>query len=97
MWSLEDTSPVTFLDLQMLKDPPKTHDEWLKLFQQQETLHTVEIQKWQKILKTAIHLLRQTEESLNELQRSIHPSYTKKIMSIIQNHKDALDKVNKEL
>lgn len=42
-----------------LRDPPKTHEEWVKLLQQQETLHTVEMQKWQRILKTAIELLRE--------------------------------------
>lgn len=41
------------------RDPPKTHDDWIKLLQQQETLHSVEIQKWQRILQTAIHLLKQ--------------------------------------
>lgn len=41
--------------------------------------------------------LFQTEESLNELQRSIHPLYTEKMMSLIQNHKDALDKAQDEL
>lgn len=34
-------------------------------------------------------LMLQTEESLNELQRSIHPSYAEKMMSLIQNQKDA--------
>lgn len=97
LWSLEETPPYTLLDLQVLKDPPKTHDEWLKLFQQQEALHTVEMHKWQRILKTAIQLLRQTEDSLNELQRSIHPTYTNKIMSFVQSHKESLENVDGEL
>lgn len=46
------------------RDPPKTHDDWIKLLQQQETLHSVEIQKWQRILKTAIHLLKQVKDLL---------------------------------
>lgn len=88
LWSLEESPPYTILDLHVLRDSPKTHEEWLKLFQQQETLHTVEMQKWQRVLKTAIQLLKKTEESLSELQRSIHPTYTNKIMSIVQSHKD---------
>lgn len=81
------------------------------MLQQQETLHSVEIQKWQRILKTSIQLLKQvsfdafsydvkyfyveilqTEESLNELQRAINPTYTHKVMSILQNHKDTVEK-----
>jgi hypothetical protein len=56
----------------------------------------VEIQKWQRILKTAIQLLKQTEESLNELQRSINPTYTNKVMSILQNHKDAVEQTRQD-
>ena len=42
----------------ILREPPKTHDEWLKFLQQQERLHTTEMLKWQKVLQTAIELLR---------------------------------------
>ncbi|XP_031334333.1 protein Aster-B-like isoform X3 [Photinus pyralis] len=97
LWLLEDMPPYTLLDLHVLKDPPTSHDEWIKLLQKQETLHSLEMQRWQKVLKTSIQLLKQIEESLNELQHSIHPTYTSKIMSIIQNHKDAVDKVQEEL
>ncbi|KAF5270412.1 hypothetical protein FQR65_LT05600 [Abscondita terminalis] len=92
LWLLEDMPPYTLLDLHILKDPPTSHDEWIKLLQKQETLHSLEMQKWQKVLKTSIDLLKQIEESLNELQHSIHPTYTNKIMSIIQNHKDTVGK-----
>lgn len=40
------------------RDPPKTHEEWLKILQQQESLHATEMLKWQKVLQTAIELLR---------------------------------------
>lgn len=43
----------------LCREPPKSHEEWLKLLQQQETLHTVEMQKWQRVLKSAVQLLRQ--------------------------------------
>ncbi|KAJ8921707.1 hypothetical protein NQ315_010617 [Exocentrus adspersus] len=88
LWSLEEAPPYTLLDLHVLKNPPKSHEEWIKLLQQQEALHTIEAQKWQRILKTSIRLLRQAEESLNELQLSIHPSYTNKVISIIQNQEN---------
>ena len=41
------------------RHPPKSHDEWLHVLQQQETLHNVEMQKWQKVLQAAVQLLRQ--------------------------------------
>ncbi|KAF5288678.1 hypothetical protein FQA39_LY15320 [Lamprigera yunnana] len=92
LWLLEDMPSYTLLDLHILKDPPTSHDEWIKLLQKQETLHSLEMQRWQKVLKTSIELLKQVEESLNELQQSIHPTYTNKIMSIIQNHKESVGK-----
>ncbi|KAK5650620.1 hypothetical protein RI129_001649 [Pyrocoelia pectoralis] len=101
LWLLEDMPPYTLLDLHVLKldfrDPPTSHDEWIKLLQKQETLHSLEMQRWQKVLKTSIQLLKQVEASLNELQHSIHPTYTSKIMSIIQNHKEAVDKAQEDL
>ncbi|XP_025830543.1 GRAM domain-containing protein 1B isoform X2 [Agrilus planipennis] len=97
LWSLEEAPPYTLLDLHILKEPPNSHEEWIKLLQKQETLHTIEMQKWQRVLKTSIQLLKQIEDSLSELQHSIHPTYTNKIMSVIQNHKDTLDKVQEEL
>ncbi|XP_022906025.1 protein Aster-B isoform X2 [Onthophagus taurus] len=97
LWTLEGAIPSTFIDLHVLKDPPTTHEEWVKLLQQQETLHTVEMHKWQKILKTAIQLLRDIEESLSQLQRSIHPAYTSKIMSMVQNQDGSKSSNNDEL
>ncbi|VEN45147.1 unnamed protein product [Callosobruchus maculatus] len=59
LWSLEEAPPYTFLDLHLFKNPPKSHEDWIKLLQQQEALHTIESQKWQKLLKNAINLLKQ--------------------------------------
>ncbi|KAJ8970115.1 hypothetical protein NQ317_000569 [Molorchus minor] len=64
LWSLEETPPYTLLDLHVLKNPPKSQEEWVKLLQQQEALHTLEAHKWQRILKASIELLKQAEESL---------------------------------
>lgn len=79
LWSLEEVSPSSFFDPRVLQNPPKSHDDWIKLLQQQENLHSVEAQKWQRILRNAVSLLRQAEESLNELQRSIQPNYLSKM------------------
>ncbi|CAH0553389.1 unnamed protein product [Brassicogethes aeneus] len=76
LWSLEETPPYT-IDLQILQNLPKNHDDWINLLQKQESLHTVEVKKWQKILKNALSLLRQAEESLTELQISIYPASNK--------------------
>nr|CAD7456239.1 unnamed protein product [Timema tahoe] len=75
---------LTMMELQVLRTPPKSQDEWLRLLQQQETLHNVEMQKWQKVLQAAVQLLRQTEESLSELQVSIHPLVSKKVLSVLK-------------
>ncbi|XP_060524712.1 protein Aster-B-like isoform X2 [Cylas formicarius] len=78
LWNLEEAPSYRFSDFHALKNLPKSHDDLIKLLQRQESLHSVEAEKWQRILKTAVHLLRQAEESLNELQRSIQPSYINK-------------------
>nr|CAD7604613.1 unnamed protein product [Timema genevievae] len=75
---------LTEMELQVLRTPPKSQDEWLRLLQQQEALHNVEMQKWQKVLQAAVQLLRQTEESLSELQVSIHPLVSKKVLSVLK-------------
>lgn len=41
------------------RNPPQNHEEWLQLLQKQESLHNIEAQKWQKLLKNAIEYLRQ--------------------------------------
>lgn len=87
LWSLEEWThqsnahAFSMLDLHVLRHPPKSHDEWLRLLQQQEALHHVELEKWQRILQAAIQLLRQTEESLTDLLRNIHPVINQRIMA----------------
>ncbi|XP_056647919.1 protein Aster-B-like isoform X1 [Diorhabda sublineata] len=84
LWSLEEAPSYNLLDLHLLKHPPQSHEEWITLLQQQEALHSVEAQKWQKLLRNSIQLLRQAEESLNELQSSIQSTYSSKLVSILQ-------------
>ncbi|XP_071454915.1 protein Aster-B-like [Hetaerina americana] len=87
LWALEEwthqsnTHAFSMLDLHILRHPPKSHDEWLRLLQHQEALHHVELEKWQRILQAAIQLLRQTEESLTDLLRNIHPVINQRILA----------------
>ncbi|XP_047104393.1 protein Aster-B-like isoform X1 [Schistocerca piceifrons] len=83
-WTQHTDHPFSVMDLQVMRNPPKSHEEWLRLLQQQEILHNVEMQKWQKVLQAAVQLLRQSEESLSELQVSINPLVSKKVLSILK-------------
>ncbi|XP_021923999.1 GRAM domain-containing protein 1B-like isoform X2 [Zootermopsis nevadensis] len=83
-WTQDSSHSFTVMDLQVLRQPPKSHEEWLHLVQQQEALHNIEMQKWQKILQAAVQLLRQTEESLSELQVAINPMISKKVLSVLK-------------
>ncbi|XP_076625066.1 protein Aster-B [Colletes latitarsis] len=83
LWGLEEAAAHTIMDLHVLKNTPKTDEDWIHLLQQQERLHNVETRKWQRVLHTAVQLLRQTEESLTELQMSIHPA-TEKMFSVLK-------------
>ncbi|KAK0178293.1 hypothetical protein PV328_002257 [Microctonus aethiopoides] len=84
LWGLEDAAAYTVMDLHVLRSTPKSEEDWINLLQQQESLHNVEMRKWQRVLHTAIQLLRQTEESLTELQKSMHPSLTEKMFSVLK-------------
>ncbi|XP_072753461.1 protein Aster-B [Anoplolepis gracilipes] len=91
LWGLEEAAAYTIMDLHVLKNTPKTEEDWINLLQQQESLHNVEMRKWQRVLHTAAQLLRQTEESLTELQMSIHPTATEKMFSVL---KPSLNSIN---
>ncbi|XP_020297898.1 GRAM domain-containing protein 1B-like, partial [Pseudomyrmex gracilis] len=91
LWGLEEAAAYTIMDLHVLKNTPKTEEDWISLLQQQESLHNVEMRKWQRVLHTAAQLLRQTEESLTELQMSIHPTATEKMFSVL---KPSLNSIN---
>ncbi|KOC61144.1 GRAM domain-containing protein 1B [Habropoda laboriosa] len=85
LWGLEEAAAYTIMDLHVLKNTPKTEEDWIHLLQQQESLHNVEMRKWQRVLHTAAQLLRQVkQESLTELQMSIHPTATEKMFSVLK-------------
>lgn len=85
LWSLEEAPPsFKLMDFSSLKNSPKSHDEWIELLQQQETMRTAEAHKWQNTLRHVVKLLREAEEALEELQRSIHPNYLSKVLEAMQ-------------
>lgn len=88
LWSLEEGPTTNLFDFNNLKNAPKSHDDWIKLLQQQENIHSVEAQKWQRLLKAAVKLLQQAEESLNELQLSIQPNYMSKVITNLQKYEN---------
>ncbi|KAK9871360.1 hypothetical protein WA026_011625 [Henosepilachna vigintioctopunctata] len=71
LWILEEEKqPFNILHSEIIKNPPATHDEWLKLFKKQDKLHNQEMLKWHQMLKAAINTLKQTESILLTLQNS---------------------------
>ncbi|ENN78582.1 hypothetical protein HUJ04_008433 [Dendroctonus ponderosae] len=85
LWSLEEAPPsFKLMDFSTLKNSPKSHDEWIELLQQQETMRTAEAQKWQSTLRHVVKLLREAEEALEQLQKSIHPNYLSKVLDAMQ-------------
>lgn len=41
-----------------LRDTPKNDEDWIHLLQQQESLHNVEMRRWQRLLHNAAKLLK---------------------------------------
>lgn len=64
LWGLEDAAAYTVLDLHVLRNTPKSEEDWIHLLQQQESLHNVEMRKWQRVLHAAAQLLRQVQKHL---------------------------------
>ncbi|KAK6641323.1 hypothetical protein RUM44_013032 [Polyplax serrata] len=80
LWLLEDftqRSSYNFwqADVDILSDPPKSHEEWLKVLRFQENVHKLEVDKWQRVLQSAVDLLKKAEESLGGLQKTIKSPY----------------------
>lgn len=85
LWMLEDWTKSTksgfwHANIEILKNPPKNHEEWLNFLRHQENAHRVELDRWQKVLQTAIQLLRRAEESLNVLQGTINTPYSEELI-----------------
>lgn len=44
--------------MKIYRDPPKSHEDWITIMQEQERLHNAEMNKWQSVLQIAVDLLR---------------------------------------
>ncbi|XP_026474062.1 GRAM domain-containing protein 1B-like [Ctenocephalides felis] len=73
LWALEEKSSQGPTEVHVMRNPPQSHDEWLRVLQRQESLHSAEMRKWQRVLHSAIQLLRKTEQSLGELHQALQP------------------------
>lgn len=90
MWDLEAKlgSPLSNLE-EVLFEATREHGAsmdrttWLKILQRQEAAHQLELQKWHDLLGTAASLLKQTEASLSNLQKSIHPLAMSKLKGLL--------------
>ncbi|CRK91119.1 CLUMA_CG004807, isoform A, partial [Clunio marinus] len=72
LWKLDERQDNDFESkFDFLKNSPKSPEEWLNLFKIQEELHSKEMKTWQKVIQSAIDLLKKTEQSLSELQNLI--------------------------
>ncbi|CAB4070444.1 unnamed protein product [Lepeophtheirus salmonis] len=52
---------------------PQTKEEWIQLLQKQELIHQIELGKWIEMLEHAMSILRNTENSLSDLEKNLHP------------------------
>lgn len=68
LWGLEDAAAYSVMDLHVLRKTPKSEEEWINLLQQQESLHNVEMRKWQRVLQTAAQLLKQVKICLSNYE-----------------------------
>jgi len=89
MWDLEAKlgTPLTNLEEVLIsasKDKGGMEKaNLIKILQRQEAAHQIELQKWHDLLGTAAGLLKQTEESLTNLQKSIHPMTLTKLQGLL--------------
>jgi len=63
-------------------ETPQSHQEWLMLLQQQETVHRSEVHSWHEVLVSAIKILHQAETDLENLKAHIS-TYGKDNIAIV--------------
>lgn len=61
-----------FPSFDTLKNLPNNHKDWIDLLRKQETLHKLEMKKWQTILLTAIELLKKVSGVCQNITNSNH-------------------------
>nr|XP_054759919.1 protein Aster-B-like isoform X1 [Lytechinus pictus] len=62
--------------VQKLGELPKSEKDWTVLLQQQQQMHSKEMQKWRDIVDLCIQLIKQMEATLGELHSGISPTDT---------------------
>lgn len=90
MWMLEAKvgCPLSNLEEVLIataRDHGGTLDRetWFQVLERQEAAHQLELQKWHDLLGSAASLLKQTEESLTNLQKSIQPLALQKLKGLL--------------
>lgn len=77
LWNFESSaatlihSRLSFYDMSVLNETPKTSQEWLHLLDRQHMLHEAEAKQWKDILSTLIELLDQMTRTLSELRSNL--------------------------
>eukprot|EP00095_Tigriopus_kingsejongensis_P002127 maker-scaffold447_size167621-snap-gene-0.51 protein:Tk02127 transcript:maker-scaffold447_size167621-snap-gene-0.51-mRNA-1 annotation:"gram domain-containing protein 1b" len=64
----------------------RSTQQWLEILRQQEMVHQLELEKWNEMLGAATQLLRRTESSLSNIQKSIQPLTLKKLRNVLLLH-----------
>ena len=57
----------------LFRSKPQSAEEWVGLIRQQEAIHRVTEIKWRQTLNTVSSFLRQTQDSLSDLEKDIEP------------------------
>ncbi|XP_046446712.1 protein Aster-B-like isoform X1 [Daphnia pulex] len=66
-------SAANMADLRVLTAQPKSPEEWMRILRQQETLYRSTESKWRSTLSAMSGYLKQTQESLTNLEREMEP------------------------
>ncbi|XP_057369857.1 protein Aster-B-like isoform X4 [Daphnia carinata] len=66
-------SAANMADLRVLTAQPKSPEEWMRILRQQETLYRSTESKWRSTLSAMSGYLKQTQESLTNLEKEIEP------------------------
>ncbi|KAK7082785.1 hypothetical protein SK128_020544 [Halocaridina rubra] len=91
LWALEEkvlfhATPYPSLDPKLFRHgtPSGPMDEWIRILQQQEAIHTAEVERWRKSIEEAAGYLRKAEESLRNLHTSIPPHHATKLQLLLK-------------
>lgn len=86
LWSLETMANVLYYPNSQdaidsfAKHPPKSHEEWVQLLNQQQNLHNAEMRKWQDLLGVSITVVDQMKQTLVNLKEHIDHRDLKLVM-----------------